>query len=130
MQRFLRSRQQIASSPEIPDSATLFTSPNGLIDDTIRVNDSIESSPLSELTESTPIPSATSTYITRKASSVVWQYAVTGHPIMLGDAKLWRCQICQDHRKKLDLKVSGGIDTIRNHLRRQHGIELQTTNEQ
>ena len=129
MQRFLRPRQPMASSPEMSDASPSLTLPNSSINDTTRVDDSIESSPLPELTESTPTPSQTSTSTTRKASSLVWKYAVTGQSILLSNTKIWPCQICQDHHKELDLKTSGGTDTIHNHLRRQHGVDLQTATE-
>ena len=71
MQRFLRPRQQNASSHEINDTSTLPTSLDGSIDDTTRVNESIESSPLPESTESIPTPLVTPTPTTRKSGSLV-----------------------------------------------------------
>ena len=120
----------MALSPELFNPSTSLTLPNSLIDDITRVNNLIESSLLPKLTESTPTPSQTSTPTTRKASLLVWKYAVTGQPIILDNTKIWHCQICQDHHKELNLKTNGDTDTIRNHLCRQHGINLQTANEQ
>ena len=73
----------MALSPELFNPSTSLTLPNSLIDDITRVNNLIESSLLPKLTESTPTPSQTSTPTTRKASLLVWKYAVTGQPIIL-----------------------------------------------
>ena len=95
IQRFLRPRQQNASSPEINDTSTLPTSLDGSIDDITRVNELIKSFPLPESTESTLIPLVTPTPTTRKSGSLVWIYIVIGHPItrISDNTRVWRYQL-------------------------------------
>ena len=128
-------RKRNAFLPEISNSTALITTVSGLIDDIIRVNELIKSFLLFEfifLIEPTFILSTILTSITRKIPLLVWKYAVIGISIRraVNNTKVWRCQLCQDHYKEIDLKMSGGTETIRNHLFKTYKIELQTASKQ